>query len=133
EELETRVRQRTVLLTRVNEVLQEEIVEHRRAEERASRLAALVEFSEDAILGLNLNGHITSWNPGAQRLCGYQTEELSNKPLSLLMPGDGPDSAQALLDRVSRGESVPPFETPLAKKDGTSIQVSLSIAPVRAA
>src|SRR5436190_139952 len=111
-------------------------VARRQAEAAAAaraRLAAIVEASEDAIIGKTLDGTITSWNPAAARLYGYSAAEAIGHPISLLVPPDHRDQLAELLARVAQGESIPHFETERLRKDGTRLAVSVSIAPVRAA
>src|SRR5918911_84052 len=105
----------------------------KRGEEARAQLAAIVEASEDAIIGKTLDGTITSWNPAAARLYGYSAEEAIGQPISLLIPPDHRDELPVLLARVARGENIAPFETERLRKDGTRLAVSVSIAPVRAA
>src|ERR687884_1012200 len=105
----------------------------KRGEEARAQLAAIVEASEDAIIGKTLDGTITSWNPAAARLYGYSAAEAIGQSISLLVPPDRHDELQELLARVARGESISHLETERLRKDGTRITVSASIAPVRAA
>src|SRR5437764_1392276 len=105
----------------------------KRREEARAHLAAIVEASEDAIIGKTLDGTITSWNPAAARLYGYSAAEAIGQSVSLLFPPDHRDELPELLARVARGESIPHFETERLRKDSTRIAVSVSIAPVRAA
>ncbi len=96
-----------------------------------ARLAAIVESSDDAIIGKDLNGIITSWNKGAERIYGYTAEEAIGRPVSLLAAaGQAPEEAD-ILERIRSGEVVEPFETLRARKDGRQIIVSLTISPVR--
>jgi len=110
-----------------------DITERKRGEEARAQLAAIVEASEDAIIGKTLDGTITSWNPAAARLYGYSAAEAIGQSVSLLFPPDHRDELPELLARVARGESIPHFETERLRKDSTRIAVSVSIAPVRAA
>src|SRR5205814_9171714 len=107
--------------------------ERKRGEEARAQLAAIVEASEDAIIGKTLDGTITSWNPAAARLYGYSAAEAIGQSVSLLFPPDRRDELPELLARVARGESIAQFETERLRKDGTRLSVSVSIAPVRAA
>lgn len=108
-----------------------DITELRRSEETQARLAAIVESSEDAVIGKTLDGTITSWNQGAERLYGYRASEVVGMPITLLLPMGQPDEVPAALERLSRGERVDPFETHRRRKDGQLITVSLAISPVR--
>jgi PAS domain S-box-containing protein len=108
-----------------------DVTEARRAREARLRLAAIVESSDDAIIGKSLDGTITSWNRGAERLYGYRAEEIVGRPLSLLVPPEHPDELPALMERVRRGEYIEHFETERVRKDGSRVEVSLSISPIR--
>ncbi len=98
---------------------------------QASRLAAIVQSSEDAIIGKSLEGVITSWNPAAARLYGYSPEEAVGKPIAMLLPPDRPDELPAIMERLRRGERVEPYETLRLAKDGRRIEVWLSVFPVK--
>ena len=110
-----------------------DVTEARRAMEARLYLAAIVESSDDAVIGQTLDGHIASWNRGAERLYGYTAAEAVGRPVAVLVPADHPDEAPALLDRLRRGESVEHFETQRVRKDGSRVDVSLTISPVKAA
>ena len=107
-----------------------DVTERKRAEEARANLAAIVDSSHDAILAKDLNGMITSWNRGAQRLLGYTVEEAVGQPISMLVPADRADEESGILERMHRGESTENFETIRRRKDGKLIQVSLSVSPV---
>ena len=94
------------------------------------RLVAIVESSEDAIIGKDLDGIITNWNPGAQRLYGYTVEEVLGRPISLLVPADRPDELPGIMARLRRGERIQQYETVRIRKDGVPIEVSVSISPI---
>jgi PAS domain S-box-containing protein len=108
-----------------------DVTEARRAVEARLRLAAIVESSEDAIIGKSLDGIVTSWNQGAQRLYGYTAEEIVGKPLSILVPPEHPDELPTLLKRVKQGERVEHFETERVRKDGSRVEVSLTVSPIK--
>jgi PAS domain S-box-containing protein len=108
-----------------------DVTEHRRSVEARIRLAAIVESSDDGIIGSNLGGIITSWNAGAQRLYGYTAGEIIGKPLSLLVPSDHPDDVPAIMEQIVRGESLEHFETVRVGKDGARLDVSLTVSPIR--
>ncbi|MHB9035255.1 MAG: SpoIIE family protein phosphatase [Armatimonadota bacterium] len=93
-------------------------------------LAAIVQSSDDAIIGKTLDGVIVSWNSGAQRIYGYSAEEVIGKPISILAPPDRPDEIPRILDEIKAGERVEHFETERITKDGNRIHVSLSVSPV---
>ena len=104
----------------------------RRATERAAQqLAAIVESSEDAILSMDLNGVITSWNAGAERLYGYTVEEAVGSPVTLLIPEDRLGEELEILAKVRAGQRVDHFETFRQRKDGGLIPISLRISPIR--
>jgi two-component system CheB/CheR fusion protein len=112
--------------------------ERRKAEEvlreqdaTARRLAAIVESSDEAIIAKTLNGVITSWNHGAQRLYGYSEEEVMGRQVSILAPPDRPDELPDILKRLRKGESIEPFETLRKGKDGTVIPVLLKVSPIK--
>jgi PAS domain S-box-containing protein len=109
----------------------EDVTELRRGTEAQARLAAIVESSEDAIIGKDLDGTIRSWNAGAERLFGYSAREAVGNPIALIVPPERRPELDAILDRISRGERVPPFETERVRQDGTHLQVSLAVSPVR--
>jgi len=102
-----------------------------RAEAEVKLLTAIVEESEDAIISKDLSGIITSWNRGAERLFGYSAREAIGKPGTLLIPADRHNEEPEILDRIRRGERVPHYETVRVAKDGSPIDVSLSVSPIR--
>jgi PAS domain S-box-containing protein len=108
-----------------------DITERQRVEEVQTRLAAIVESSEDAIIGKTLEGIIMSWNQGAKRIYGYTAEEVIGQSLALLVPPDRPDELPALLTHLARGEAIAHYETERVRKDGQVIPVSLTISPIR--
>lgn len=100
--------------------------------ERSSRyLAAIVESSDDAIVAKNLDGIITSWNRGAQRLFGYAAEEVIGESITILIPPERLSEEPGILERIRRGEMVDHFETKRRRKDGTLVDISLTVSPVR--
>ena len=108
-----------------------DITQSRKAAEVNSRLAAIVESSDDAIASKSLDGIITSWNPGAERLFGYSAQELLGKPMALLIPPERASEEPTILARIARGRTTEHFETVRIGKDGRKIDVSVSISPVR--
>jgi PAS domain S-box-containing protein len=94
------------------------------------RLAAIVESSEDAIIGKNLEGNITDWNKGAEQTFGYSANEMIGKSISLLAPPDRADDLAEILRKIERGGSINHFETARLKKGGTRIDVSLTVSPL---
>ncbi|TWC77283.1 PAS domain S-box-containing protein [Rhizobium sp. SJZ105] len=97
----------------------------------AAFLAAIVESSDDAIVSKTLNGIITTWNKGAERLFGYAAEEAIGKPITIVIPPDRLDEEPAILARIQAGERVDHFETIRRRKDGSLIDISLTISPIR--
>ena len=108
-----------------------DITERKHAEETSSRLAAIVESSDDAIIGKTLDGVITSWNQGAEKLYGYSAEEAKGKLISILIPPKHPDELTQILERTGKGEGVQRYETERMRKDGKIIDVSLTVSPIR--
>jgi PAS domain S-box-containing protein len=107
-----------------------DITDRKRLEVSRQHLAAIVASSDDAIIGESLDGVITSWNHGAQRIFGYSAEEVVGMPLSLLAPPDRRDEMPELLRRLLHGEHVEHYETHRVRKDGQIIDVSLTFSPV---
>jgi PAS domain S-box-containing protein len=103
----------------------------RESEQRLRSLASIVEFSDDAIVSKNLNGIITSWNRGAERIFGYSAEEIIGRPITIVIPQDRQDEEREILARIRRGEHIDHFETVRQRKDGGLIVVSLRISPVK--
>ena len=103
----------------------------RTLEEQARWLAAIVESSDDAIISKSLDGIITSWNKGAERIFGYLAEEVIGKPISILIPPDRHDEESVILECLRRGERVEPYETVRRRKDGSSVDISLTVSPVK--
>src|SRR6266542_4101853 len=95
------------------------------------RLAAIVESSDDAIIGKTLDGVVTSWNAAAERLYGYSAAEMIGLPVSLLAPPERPDEVPAILERIRRGERVDHYESVRIAKGGRRMAVSLTVSPIR--
>ena len=108
-----------------------DIAERKRAEERLAHFWAIVNSSQDAIIGANLDGMITSWNPGAERLYGYTAEEAIGRPISFLEPTDRPGEMPVLLAYSRQGRAVSNWETVRCRKDGGLIHVSMAFSPTR--
>ena len=98
--------------------------------ELRNRLAAIVEFSDDAIVSKDLDGIITSWNRAAQRLFGYTADEAVGQPITMLIPPERANEEPGILARIRRGELIDHFETVRRRKDGTLLEISLSISPL---
>src|SRR6185295_1583490 len=94
------------------------------------RAAAIIESSDDAIISKDLDGLITSWNGGAERLFGYTAAEASGQPITMLMPSDRVDEEPALLRCIRQGASVDHYETIRRRKDGVLLDISLSVSPL---
>jgi two-component system cell cycle sensor histidine kinase/response regulator CckA len=105
--------------------------ERRRAQEDAAYLASIVESSDDAIIGKSPAGIIQSWNPGADQLYGYTAEEAIGQCMRVLLPSDRQDEEADILDRLRRGGFGIHFETVRIRKNGTAIDVSVKISPIR--
>jgi PAS domain S-box-containing protein len=108
-----------------------DVTEAKRTEDASRQLAAIVESSQDAIISKDLNGVITSWNQGAERLFGYQAKEIVGRPVTVLMPPARVNEEPSILERVRSGRPVDHYETVRLRKDGTSVEVSLTVSPIR--
>ena len=108
-----------------------DITERKRAEERNACLAAIVDSSDDAIISKTLQGTITAWNRGAQKLFGYSSSEAVGKSMAMLLPPERLDEEPDILARIRRGESVDHLETVRVRKDGKKIDISATISPIR--
>src|SRR5829696_710690 len=109
----------------------QDITVRKRAEEDRARLAAIVESSDDVIIGKTLQGIITNWNRGAERIYGYSAEEAVGQPISMLVPPERPNETPRILERIRRGEKVDHFETVRIAKDGRRLDISLTVSPIR--
>jgi PAS domain S-box-containing protein len=108
-----------------------DVTEQRRAFEAAQQMAAIVNDSDDAIISGTLDGIITSWNPGAERMYGYSSAEIIGKPGGLLIPADRVPEMTAVFDKLRAGQHVERLETERVRRDGTVVPVSLAIAAIR--
>jgi PAS domain S-box-containing protein len=108
-----------------------DITQRKEAEKAASLLASIVESSDDAIVSKNLDGVITSWNRGAERLFGYTAEEAIGQHITLIVPLDRKHEEATILERLKKGERVDHFETIRVAKDGKELDISLTISPVK--
>lgn len=108
-----------------------DITEHKRGEQTSNLLAAIVDCSDDAIVSKDLNGTITSWNKSAERTFGYTAVEAIGQHITLIIPPDRRDEEAGILARLRRGERVDHFQTVRRRKDGSVLDVSLTISPVR--
>ena len=109
----------------------EDITQRKEADAVRSRLSAVIESSDDAIVTKTLEGIITSWNPGAQRIFGYSANEVLGKSITLLIPEDHLDEEPAILERLRRGDRIDHYSTIRRRKDGALIDVSLTVSPIR--
>lgn len=108
-----------------------DITERKRGEADSARLAAIIQHSLDAVYGKGVDGRITDWNPGAERLYGYTRDEIVGRPIQTVVPPERVEEEQDILARIARGETVLPFETVRVRKDGTRLDVSLTVSPIR--
>jgi PAS domain S-box-containing protein len=108
-----------------------DITERKAAEAARRRLAAIVESSDDAIIGKNLNGIVMSWNPGAERIFGYSANEMIGRSILTIIPPALQEDEQRILKTIGRGERVKHFETVRLTKNGELIDVSLTVSPVK--
>lgn len=118
-------------LTRKIEDLQAAEERRRESVKRLNQLAAIVEYSEDAILSKDLTGHITSWNPAATRILGYRAEEMIGESILKIIPPELHADEDVILDNIRNGRSIEHFETVRMTKSGERIDVSLTISPLR--
>jgi PAS domain S-box-containing protein len=97
----------------------------------AARLAAIVESTDDAVVSKDLNGVVNSWNSGAEKLFGYTADEMIGKPITVIIPTDHLDEEGEILSRIRRGERVDHYETIRRRKDGTLVEISLTVSPLK--
>ena len=107
-----------------------DITERKRVERSREQLASIVDYSDDAIIGKSLDGRIVNWNKGAERLYGYSAEEVIGQPISILLPPDRPDELREIIAKLEQGEIVNE-ETVRRRKDGTLIDVALTVSPIK--
>ena len=108
-----------------------DVSERKRTDLARAHLAAIVESSDDAIVSKTLQSIILSWNKGAERLFGYSAHEAIGQPITMLIPPERRDEEQQILERIIRGERIEHFETVRVCKDGSQIDISLTISPIR--
>ena len=108
-----------------------DITDRKKAEEAALRLVSIVESSDDAILGTDLDGVITSWNDAATRLYGYDPDEIIGQPVMVLVPDDRPDEEPGIIERIRGGDRVHHYETVRRRKDGSFVEISLTVSPIK--
>ena len=107
------------------------LVGHKRDEAQKARLAAIVESSDDAIIGKNLDGSVTSWNAGAEKIFGYTAEEMIGQPILRLIPPERLHEEAEILASVRRGESIRHFDTVRLRKDGSRIDISVTTSAIK--
>jgi PAS domain S-box-containing protein len=108
-----------------------DITERRRDEQASRHLAAIVESSGDAVLSTDLQGTITSWNRGAERIFGYRADDVIGKPITILVPPERYDEGPSILERIRHGERIENYETVRRRKDGTLLDISVTFSPIK--
>jgi PAS domain S-box-containing protein len=109
----------------------QDVTDRKRADFDRRRLAAIVTSSQDAIVGVTLDGTITDWNSGAERLYGYSAREIVGRPLQLVFQANSHDPGSSIMDCIGRGEHIPRLETTAVRKNGGTVYVALSASPLR--
>ena len=107
-----------------------DITDRKRAEEVKQRLASIVQFSDDAIISKSLKGKIESWNAGAEQIFGYTASEAVGQSVEMLIPADRLDEEPEIINRIRRGERIEHYETVRRRKDGSLIDISLTVSPI---
>ena len=108
-----------------------DVTEQRHAQQAVQRLAAIVEHSDDAVIGKSMAGIITSWNAAAERLYGFVAEEAIGQPIRIIVPPDHGEELADIMRRLKRGERIDAWDTVRVRKDGTRVDVSLQISPIK--
>ncbi len=108
-----------------------DVTEQKKGDAAVRQLAAIVESSDDAIIGKDLNGTVVSWNRGAERLFGYSAAQMIGQPILLLIPEEYQNEEPTILDRIRRGERIEHYETIRRRQNGTLVNVALTISPIR--
>jgi PAS domain S-box-containing protein len=106
-------------------------IERRRLEQERARIAAILRYSDDAIISKTLDGTITEWNSGAERIYGYAAHEIAGKSITTIFPADKQDEFDTIMDRLKAGAHIDHYETVRIHKEGREIFVSVSISPIR--
>ena len=109
----------------------QDVSDLKKTEQASLHLAALVESSDDAIVAKDLNGIVKSWNPAAERLFGYTAAEIVGKSITTIMPEDRSDEESRILERIRRGERIEHYDTVRQRKDGSLVEISLTISPIK--
>jgi len=107
-----------------------DLSDRERARQYERRLASIVDSSDDAIISKDLNGIIITWNPGAERLFGYTADEMVGKPVAMLIPPERANEEPEILERIRRGERIDHYETIRLRKDGSRVEISLTVSPL---
>jgi PAS domain S-box-containing protein len=108
-----------------------DLTEQKKAQEARQRFAAIVESSDDAIISKDLNGIVTSWNAGAEKMFGYTEEEMIGRPITTIIPGELYEDENRILATIAHGERIEHFETVRLRKNGKRLEVSLTVSPVK--
>jgi PAS domain S-box-containing protein len=124
-------RKRIECLLLENEARLKTVIDNQTRDASRRHLAAIVESSDDAIISKDLNGIITSWNAGAERIFGYTAHEVVGSSVTILIPADRQHEEPGILARLRRGERIDHFQTIRRRKDGNQVNVSLTVSPVR--
>jgi len=109
----------------------QDVTARKASEEASQRLAAIVESSDDAIISKDLNGIVTTWNPCAERMFGFTAQEMIGRPITTIIPPELRGDETKILETIARGERIEHFETVRLKKNGETIDVSLTVSPVK--
>ena len=112
-------------------VVMHDITEQKRNEKQLAHFSAIIDSSHDAIIGKSLDGVVTSWNPGAEHLYGYTAAEMIGQPISTLVPPDRPNEIENLLSMLEEGGRMDQYDTVRRRKDGTLVDVSLTLSPIK--
>jgi len=107
------------------------ITARQRPEEYAQQLASIIESTDDAVISKDLDGTITSWNRGAQAIFGYTAEEVVGKPITILIPEERLDEEPIILARIHSGERIDHYETVRRRKDGSTVDISVTVSPIK--
>ncbi len=127
----TELKKARIATLNIIEDLSEEIEQRKQAQRRSAQLAAIVEFSNDAVIGQTLDGTVTSWNRGAERVYGYSESEMIGKSIAVLAQPERVKEIGRIFEEAKREEHIEPFETVRQRKDGRLIDVFLTVSPVR--
>ena len=109
----------------------QDVTEQKRNDLTAQRLAAIIESSDDAIISKDLNGVISSWNKGAERIFGYRSDEVIGKPITILIPENRLEEEPGILERIRKGQRIDHYETVRRRKDGKLLNVSITVSPIK--